>query len=71
MNCNCKWVETVLAILIIVFAFWETSFSTWGIVIAAVLLLIHGWTCKNCGMCKNCMEGGKVPKKQKTRKRKR
>jgi hypothetical protein len=50
MGCNCKWCETVLAIVIIVFAFWETVASQWIVVIAAILLLIHAWSCKNCAM---------------------
>lgn len=51
MNCNCKWVESALAIIIIVFAFIDKSYSQWIIVIAAALLLIHSWTCKSCGVC--------------------
>ena len=50
MNCNCKWVETVLAIVIIVFVLLETGASQWIVLIAAILLLIHSWMCKNCKM---------------------
>lgn len=55
MNCNCKWFETVLAVVIFVFAVWPELVgmvaSKWIIAIAAVLLLIHAWSCRNCGMC--------------------
>lgn len=51
MNCNCKWTESVLALLILVFAFWQVAWSQWIIVIAAVILLLHSWMCKTCAMC--------------------
>lgn len=52
MNCNCKWTETVLAIIILVFAFWTSwAYSQWVVIIAAVLLLIHAWACKSCANC--------------------
>ena len=46
----CKsWCEGILAIIIIVFAFWSSwQYSQWIIIIAAVLLLIHSFTCKKC-----------------------
>jgi len=40
--------EAILAIIILVFAFWETTISKWIIVIAAGLLLYHSFTCKKC-----------------------
>ena len=46
MNCNCF--ITVLAIVIIVFALWETGVSQWLVLIAAVLILWHAWMCKSC-----------------------
>jgi len=50
-NCNCKVCEIVLGIVILVFALWQTSFSQWVIVIAAILLILHAVSCKNCGVC--------------------
>ncbi len=50
--CNCKATEIVLGLLIIIFAFWQTTYSQWIIVISAVLLLIHALGCKNCEMPK-------------------
>lgn len=51
MNCNCQWTETILAIVILVFAFWTTwMYSQWVVIIAAILLLIHAWACKNCAV---------------------
>jgi len=45
----CKsWCEAILAIVILVFAFWQTAYSQWIVVIAAVVLLIHSFTCKKC-----------------------
>ncbi len=45
----CKSVcEAVLAIIILVFSFVETAYSQWIIVIAAIILLIHSFTCKKC-----------------------
>ena len=45
----CKsWCEAILGIVILIFAFVETSYSKWIIVIAAVVLLIHSFTCKKC-----------------------
>ena len=37
----------VLAVVIIVFALWETAYSKWVIVIAAALLIIVAWMCKS------------------------
>jgi hypothetical protein len=51
MNCNCTWTNTILAIIIIVFAFWVTAWSQWVVVIAAALILIHAWMHKNCQSC--------------------
>lgn len=65
MNCNCTWVESLLAVIVIVFAFWQTSYSQWVIVIAAALLLIHGLWCKNCKACKSEMHQMKPTKKKK------
>ncbi|MEK6933585.1 MAG: hypothetical protein AABW75_01780 [Nanoarchaeota archaeon] len=45
----CKsWCELILAVIIIVFAFWQTAVSMWIIVIAGIVLLIHSFTCKTC-----------------------
>ena len=45
----CKSIcEAVLAIIIIVFAAWETDYSAWIVLIAGIILLIHSFTCKKC-----------------------
>ncbi len=45
----CKsWCEALIAVVVIVFALWPTAYSQWIIVIAAVVLLIHSFTCKKC-----------------------
>ncbi len=47
----CKsWCELVIAAIIIVFALWETTYSKWIIIIAAIVLAIHSFTCKSCFM---------------------
>ena len=49
MGCNCKITELILAIIIIVFVWWQTTWSGWIITIAAALLIIHAVSCK--GIC--------------------
>jgi hypothetical protein len=49
----CKSVcEAVLAVIILVFALWPeivgAMTSKWIIVIAAIVLLVHSFTCKKC-----------------------
>lgn len=65
MKCNCTWTESVLAIIILVFTFWTTAYSTWVIAIAAILLLLHALTCKSC---KNC-DMGMAKSESRSRKR--
>lgn len=56
MKCNCSVGNIVLAIIILIFAFWQTSYSQWVVVVAAVLLIIHelwhkhSWMGMNKGM---------------------
>ena len=45
---NCKWIEAVLAVLIIVFASSSWIYATWVVVIAAAGILIHALTCRSC-----------------------
>lgn len=61
---NCNWVEAVLSVLIIVFAWLQTSYSQWIIIVAAALLLIHTLSCKNCRACGS----GNMSKMNKSRK---
>ena len=55
MNCNCKWVETVLGLVILVVTIWPgilgAGATRWVVIVAAALLLIHAWKCQNCGTC--------------------
>ena len=60
----CKsWCEAILGIIILVFALWETTYSNWIIVVAAVLLLIHSFTCKKCFAGHGSMSSGKGKKR--------
>ena len=45
--CN-SWCEAILGIVVLVFALWQTMYSKWIIVIAAIVLIIHSFTCKQC-----------------------
>lgn len=49
--CNCKITEIILSIVVILFAFVNAAYAKWIVVIAAVLLLIHAFTCRNLAAC--------------------
>ena len=71
MNCNCRWTEIVLAIVILVFVIWPTQIfsatvSWWLVVIAAAILLLHSIFHHKCG-CDMC--SGKGMKGSKRRRR--
>ena len=58
MECNCRWTESVIAIVILVFTFWNTvTWGKWVVAIAATVLLVHSFSCKNC--CAFEMKGRK------------
>jgi len=69
MNCNCKWVELVLAVVILVFTIWPSQIlsagiSWWLVVIAAVLLIVHSLFCSKCnGICAGMMAKSSRKKK--------
>lgn len=67
----CKWCELVIAVIVLVFSFWQTSFSKWVIVAAAVLLALHSFMnckCCSCGCCgESCETEMKKPMKKKRR----
>ncbi len=69
----CKsWCEAILGIIILIFAIAETSYSKWIVVIAAVMLLIHSFTCKKCFVCMHSgMEMSAKKKKYYSKKAKR
>ena len=69
MGCNCKMFEIIIAIILIVFAFMEgvSGLNMWVIVIAAIVLLLHAWRCKNCGVC--AVDDGAGKGKKKSRKK--
>lgn len=48
----CKsWCELILAIVVIVFALWQTAASKWILLVAGIVLLIHSMACKGCFSC--------------------
>lgn len=45
----CKsWCEAILGLIILIFALWQTAYSQWIIVIAAIIMIIHSFMCKKC-----------------------
>jgi hypothetical protein len=49
----CKsWCELIIALVILVVAMWPAllgaSISNWVIIVAAIVLAIHSFTCKSC-----------------------
>ncbi|MBM3230336.1 hypothetical protein FJZ22_01615 [Candidatus Pacearchaeota archaeon] len=50
MKCNCSLVQTVLYLVIAVLAFWPALLGSSSLIIgiAAVLLLVHQFACKEC-----------------------
>jgi hypothetical protein len=48
---SCRFVEVVLGITVIVFAFLpEFFYSKWVLVASGILLLLHSATCNVCGI---------------------
>lgn len=70
MGCNCKWCELVIAIVILVFTFWQTTASKWIIAIAAIVLILHSFMCKSCMMCED-HKGGMAKTSSSKKKRRR
>ena len=64
MDCKCNWVEAVLAIVIVVFAYSAGASSKWVVIVAALLLLLHALLCKKCQMCEASMMNVKSAKKR-------
>jgi len=72
---KCRWIMSILSIVIIVLAIWPSIIgsvaSTWVIVAAAALILLHGFRCKACANCESCGTSltGKVPARKSKRRR--
>lgn len=49
MCCN-KWWSAILAILVIIFLFWETVASKWIILAIAIIWLLHSLFCNSCNV---------------------
>ena len=64
MEGKCKSVGLILAILIIVFALWETTYSKWILVAIGILFLLHAIGCK-CSSCNTEALAAKPKKKKK------
>ncbi|HVY01566.1 MAG TPA: hypothetical protein VHA12_02265 [Candidatus Nanoarchaeia archaeon] len=64
MGCNCRVTEAVIAVVVLVFTFWNNFVAAkWLVAIAAVLLLIHSIWCNAC--CEMPAETKKSAKKRK------
>ena len=59
---GCRWIEAILAVLVIVFTWWPSQIlsaavSMWIVIVSAALLLVHALFCKNCeGLCMGMMK---------------
>lgn len=67
---NRTW-RIVLLAVIIGFTLWETVYSSWAILVAAVLLLVFEVGCKDCHTSSAPVRSGKVIRASKTSKKKR
>jgi len=71
MNCNCKWLEVVVAAVVFIVAVWPNILgslaSRWVIAIAAIVLFIHSFSCRNCSMCGTEMKESRGAKPRKRR----
>lgn len=46
---NCKWMEVILALLVIVFTFWSNwAYASWVVGISAILIVLHAFMCQSC-----------------------
>jgi len=72
MNCNCKWLEVIMAVVVFVVAVWPgilgSVVSTWVIGVAMVLLFLHALKCKNCGTCNSGVNVAKAPARKSPKK---
>lgn len=59
---NCNLMQIILGVIILVFALWATAISGWIIVIAAILIIVHGAFCKNCYTME--LQKSEAPKKK-------
>ncbi|MFH1425703.1 MAG: hypothetical protein ABIG28_03205 [archaeon] len=66
---GCKWLQVVLPIIILIFVFWQTTYSKWIIVIAAVIQLLGAIACsETCGTDAGAKPVMKKPTKKKKKK---
>ena len=47
---NCRVIEALLGVIILVFAVTDIPYGEWVMVVAAVILILHGSTCTVCGV---------------------
>ncbi len=60
-----SWCEIVLAILIIVFNYWNLAYSRTIVTILAIILIVHSFMCHKCRVCECCDEDEMPAKKGK------
>jgi len=79
MEHGCRWVEGLLAVLILVFVIWPTQIfsyavSWWIVVVSAALILIHSLFCRKCNglFCGSKNSGsGRTARRRGSRRRRR
>ena len=68
MGCNCRWTEVVIGLVVVIFTLWpQGTWSKWLVVVAGALLVLHAFSCKNCGGICAPEETGKGKKKKRKR----
>ncbi|MBS3145120.1 hypothetical protein J4208_06065 [Candidatus Woesearchaeota archaeon] len=46
--CNVKIFETIIALIVIIFTYWNTwAYSRWIAILAGIVLLLHALFCKH------------------------
>ena len=72
---GCRWLEALLAIVIMAFTYWPTmvftaNTSTWIVIAAAAVLLVHSLFCHKCnGLLHGAMNSGRRSSGHKRRRR--
>jgi len=49
MNCNCRWWNAFLALVVVVFTIWTpATWTKWLVVAAGAIILAHAFGCCKC-----------------------
>jgi len=62
---GCRWLEALLALVIVAFTYWPTmvfsaNTSMWIVLASGAVLLVHALFCDKCkGLCSGLMRSGR------------